>query len=189
MVSDELTGQIRAIRTRAQQLVSGLTSDQLTRRPEPSKWSIAECLAHLNLTAAAVQPKIAAAIERGKKENITGTGPFLPGPMGKLLIWMAEPPPRFRMRAPKNIAPSVGHGDPAQVMAEFMKVQDAWENLIRDCDGLDQNRVKIASLFPGLPRLRLCATVPWMLAHQRRHLLQAENVKREITQHVAVANA
>ncbi len=189
MASDELIGQLEAIRTRAQQLVSGLTTDQFTRRPKPSKWSIAECLAHLNLTAAAVQPKIAAAIEKGKKEKLTGTGPFSPGPMGKLLIWMAEPPPRFRMRAPKNIAPSVGCGDPEEVVADFMKVQDAWENLVRDCDGLDQNRVKVASLFPGLPRLRLAAPIPWLLAHQRRHLMQAENVKREITQQPSVANA
>jgi hypothetical protein len=28
--------------------------------------------------------------------------------------------------------------------------------------------------------MRLAAVLPWMMAHQRRHLLQAENVKRQI---------
>lgn len=188
MPLDELAAQLNAIRARARELVSGLTPDQLTRRPDPAGWSITECLAHLNLTAAAVQPKIAAAIDQGKKAGRSGAGPFSPGALGRLLIWIAEPPPKFRMRAPKNISPMVAHGDPAQVVADFMRFQDGWENLIRDCEGLDQNRVKVSSLFPGMPRLRLAAPIPWLLAHQRRHLAQAENVKRQITQ-PSVANA
>jgi DinB family protein len=180
MAVEQLISDVDAIRTRAQQLVSGLTPNQLTRRLDPAKWSIAECLTHLNLTAAVVQPKIAVAIELGRKENMTGTGPFSPGPLGRVLMWIAEPPPKFRMQAPKKIAPAIAHGDPAQIMADFMNVQDRWEKLVRDCEGLDQNKIKVASLFPGLPRLRLAAPIPWMMAHQRRHLWQAENVKRQI---------
>lgn len=182
MTADELAAQLNAIRTRARELVSGLTPDQLTRRPDPAKWSIAECLAHLNLTAAAVQPKIAAAIEQGRQANITGTGPFSPGIIGRLLIWVAEPPPKFKMRAPKYISPSVAHGDTAQVIADFGKFQDVWEKLIRDCGGLDQKRIKVSSVFPGMPSVRLAMTIPWLLAHQRRHLAQAEEVRRQITQ-------
>ncbi|MGE5321768.1 MAG: DinB family protein [Actinomycetota bacterium] len=181
MAAEQLISEVNAIRTRAQQLISGLTPDQLTHRPNPAKWSIAECLAHLNLTAAAVQPKIAAAVEQGNRGTSSGTGPFSPGPLGRLLIWIAEPPLKFRMRAPKGIAPSPGHRDPSTLMDDFMKVQDGWEKLIRDSEGLDLSRIKVSSLFPGLPRLRLAAPIPWMLAHQRRHLWQAEDVKRQIT--------
>jgi hypothetical protein len=28
--------------------------------------------------------------------------------------------------------------------------------------------------------MRLGATIPWMMAHQRRHLLQAEGVKQKV---------
>lgn len=185
---DEITADINAIRARAEELLSGLTADQLTRRPDPAKWSIAECVEHLTLTAAAVQPRVAEAIERGKRENITGTGPFSPGLLGRLAIWMAEPPPKFALRAPKNIAPKLAGGDPSRMIADFMKVQDGWEKLVRDCAGLDQNRITVPGLFPGLPPLRLAAPVPWMLAHQRRHLWQAENVKRQITQQSSTAS-
>jgi DinB superfamily len=172
--------ELEDIRRRARELAGGLTAEQLARRPDPTAWSIAECLAHLNVTASVIQPKIASAIERGKKDKITRPGPFSPGAVGRLLIWIAEPPPKFRIRAPKNIAPQVGQDDPAQVVGEFMKVQDEWEKLIRDCDGLDQRKLKIASPFRGMPRLRLAAPIPWMMAHQRRHLLQAEKVKQQI---------
>ncbi len=182
MITDQATlqQQLGDIRRRAEQLVSGLTAEQLVRRPQPAKWSIAECLSHLNQTAAVVQPKIAAAIEHGKSEKAFAKGPFAPGAMGRLLIWIAEPPPKFRIRAPREIAPQVAHGDPSPLVADFMKVQDEWARLIHECDGLDQNKLKIASPFRGLPRLRLAAPIPWMMAHQRRHLLQAEKVKRQV---------
>ena len=176
----QLREELNETRRRAEQLVSGLSPEQLGLRLNPARWSIIECLAHLNMTAAIVQPKIAAAIEQGKQEKTSGNGPFSPGPLGRLLIWIAEPPPKFRMRAPKNIAPAVNHGDASQVLSDFMKFQDGWETLDRNAQGLDQRKLKIASPFRGLPRLRLAVPIPWMMAHQRRHLLQAEEVKRQI---------
>jgi hypothetical protein len=44
MVVDQLIGQADAIRTRAQHLVCDLIPDQFALRPDPSKWSIAECM-------------------------------------------------------------------------------------------------------------------------------------------------
>jgi hypothetical protein len=180
LAMDNFSEELNEIRRRAEQLVCGLTVEQLALRPDPAKWSIIECLAHLNMTAALVQPKIAAAIEQGKRQKTSGNRPFSPGPLGKLLIWIAEPPAKFRMRAPKNIAPAVNQGDASQVVSDFMQFQDGWERLDRNAQGLDQRKLKIASPFRGLPRLRLAVSIPWMMAHQRRHLLQAENVKRQI---------
>ena len=178
---EALKVQIDAVRARTQALVSGLTPDQLMLRPSPSSWSIAECLAHLNLTAAVIQPRINAAIDCGRKREITGAGPFSPGVVGRLLFWVAEPPLKFRLRAPKKIVPQVTGDNPSQVVREFMNVQDGWEKLVRDSEGLDQNRIKVAS-FPGLPLMRLSGMIRWMLAHQRRHLLQAETARGQITQ-------
>src|SRR5215471_953026 len=74
-----LIDQLQDIRRRAKELVAGLTLEQLTRRPDPAKWSIAECLAHLNVTAAGYLPAIDAAIQRGKESKMFGKGPFKPG--------------------------------------------------------------------------------------------------------------
>ncbi|HET9839399.1 MAG TPA: DinB family protein [Candidatus Angelobacter sp.] len=165
-------------RNRAQAVVSGLSAEQLTRRPEPGKWSIAECIAHLNVTAAAVQKIMAPAIEKGKTEKKCGSGPFSLGPKGRLMVWIAEPPPKFRIRAPKNVRPPATIDDPRQLLLAFLQAQDEWERLMREQDGLDLSRIKAGQ---GVFRMRLAATLPWMMAHQRRHLLQAENVKREIS--------
>lgn len=187
--SNELCQELTQMRRRAREVVADLTPEQLTRRPDPAQWSIVECLAHLNLSAAVVQPKVAAAIEKGKRYKVEGAGPFSPGAVGRLLIWLAEPPPKIRLRAPKVVAPAVVSDAPAQVVADFLDYQDAWERLAREAEGLDQNKLKIASPFRGLPRLRLAAPIPWMMAHQRRHLAQAEKVRREILATSSVATA
>lgn len=177
--AEQFAHEVHDIRRRALELVDSLSPKQLTRRPDPAKWSIAECLAHLNVTAAAVQPFISKGIERGRKEKLLGKGPFKLGIKGRLLIWIATPPPKFRMRAPKSVAPPVSIPDPARLLPEFMKVQDEWQRLWKEAEGLDLARINIGpSLSPF--RCHLSASFPWMMAHQRRHLLQAENVKRQM---------
>jgi DinB family protein len=176
--SNNLAEQIADSRRRAETLVSGLTPDQLLRRPEPGKWSIAECIVHLNITAATVQKLMQRAIEHGKKQNVVGNGPFSVGPKGRLMIWIAEPPPKFRIRAPKNVRPPAAIDDPLQLLPNFLRAQDEWERLLRDQEGLHLGKLKAGQ---GVFRMRLAAALPWMMAHQRRHLLQAENVKRQIS--------
>jgi hypothetical protein len=172
---DELT----EIRRRTQDLVRDLTPEQMMRRPDPGKWSIAECLAHLNITAAVVQRLIAKGIERGKRDKILGQPPFPLGPKGRLLIWLAEPPPKIRLRAPKAVALPLEIPDCSQVLSDFMRAQDEWARLRKDAEGIDLGRISVGPRFSPF-RCRLSAVFPWVMAHQRRHLLQAENVRRQI---------
>jgi hypothetical protein len=178
---NDLLNQLQQIRQRTNELVTGLTPEQLTRRPDPAQWSIAECLAHLNVTGATYVPLLESAIQQGRENKVLGKGPFKTGALGRLLKWIAEPPPKFRLRAPKAILPPTTITDPAKVIADFMRLQDTWERLVKESDGLDQEKVKCKTPFPPLPALRLCAPIPWMLAHERRHLLQAEKVKAVIS--------
>ena len=174
-----LIEQLEDIRRRTRELVAGLSPEQLTRRPDPTKWSIAECLAHLNVTAAGYLKPMDAAIQQGRENKMFGKGPYKPGFLGSVLRWFAEPPPKIRLRAPKAILPPTSISDGTQVVAEFMRVQDEWERLAKAMDGLDLKKVKCNGIRP-MPRLRLAAPIPWMLAHERRHLLQAENVKKQL---------
>jgi hypothetical protein len=177
MSKADYSDDLNEARRRAQELVAGLTPEQLLRRPDPGKWSIAECIVHLNITAATVQKLMASAIEQGRNQQVFSKGPFSIGPKGRLLVWIAEPPPKFRIRAPKGVRPPATIDDTLQVLPTFMKAQDEWERLMREQQGLDLERVKVGQ---GVFRMRLAAALPWMMAHQRRHLLQAENVKRQI---------
>jgi len=177
--SESVSRQISESRRRAQELVSGLSPEQLSTRPQPNKWSIAECLAHLNVTASAVQGMMARAIERGRREKEFGSGPFALGFRGRYLIWLAEPPPKFRIPSPSTVRPPATIEDPLQVLPTFLKAQDEWERLMREQEGLHLGKLTFGSRT-SVFHARLAAALPWMMAHQFRHLLQAENVKRQI---------
>ena len=164
-------------RRRAEALIADISAEQLMRRPDPGKWSIAECLTHLNVTATTVQQFLAQGIKQGKEEKKLGSGPFSIGPKGRLMVWIAEPPPKFRLRAPKNVRPPATINDPLRILPQFLHAQDEWERLMHEQEGLNLAKIKVGQ---GAFRVRLAAALPWMMAHQRRHLLQAENVKRQI---------
>ena len=129
---------------------------------------------------------MAQAIARGKQQKKSGHGPFSIGPKGRLMVWIAEPPPKFRIRAPKNVRPPMDVPNPQQLLPEFLQAQDEWERLMREQDGLDLGKIKAGK---GVFRMRLAAALPWMMAHQRRHLLQAENIKRQIASAASSSSA
>ena len=178
---DRCGQDIKEARLRVQSLVSDLAPDQFTKQPQPGKWSVAECILHLNTTAQVVQSLMEKAIAEGKRDNTVGRGPFRIGFKGRLLFWIAEPPPKFRMRAPKKVRPPAAINDPAKLLPDFLKAQDEWERLIRESAGLDLGKIMVGPRFSAF-RMRLAGVVPWMMAHQRRHLLQAEKAKRSLTQ-------
>jgi hypothetical protein len=143
-------------RRRAQALIDAVSANQIARRPDPGKWSIAECLAHLNITADTVQKLMARGIEQAKQEKKFGKGPFSIGPNGRLLVWIAEPPPKFRIRAPKNVRPPAAIDDPMGVLPVFMNAQDEWERLMREQEGLDLAKIKSGREFLGCVLPRSC---------------------------------
>ena len=183
---DRCAKEITEARQRAETLVRDITPEQLTTQPAPGKWSIAECILHLNATAAIVQRLMEKAIVQAREDKKVGAGPFDIGLKGRLLVWIAEPPPKFRMPAPPHLRPPARIAEPLKLLPDFLKAQDEWERLILESAGLDLSKIKAGKRFSPF-RARLAAVFPWMMAHQRRHLLQAENVKKQIFSAAAMA--
>ena len=63
----------------ATRLTEGLDPDHIAWRPAPDRWSIGECLEHLNVTAELYLAAIDRAIARGRAHGMTGQGPFKHG--------------------------------------------------------------------------------------------------------------
>ena len=101
--SNRCTSEINEARRRVEAVVLGLTPEQFTTQPEAGKWSVAECILHLNVTASVMQSLMQDAIAQAKRDNQLGNGPFSVGAKGRLLIWIAEPPPKFRIPAPPHL--------------------------------------------------------------------------------------
>ena len=166
---EEIRTEVAAIDADAQRLCGGLNEDQLSWRPQPGKWSIAENLAHLNVTTQSYVPGIRHALQKAREQGLQGSGSFDLGFTGKLFVNYLEPPFKMKTKAPKMIQPIL-QGLASDTLPQFLRGQEAFRKLVEDAEGVDLGRAGFVSPFSSLLRMKLIAAFATVTAHDRRHL-------------------
>ena len=167
--------QIEDVRGQLQRLMFGVHDAGFLWRPEESRWSISECLVHLNVTASLY----VSAIDRALKTARPASSPDeLPrrGWLGRWMLNTLEPPIKRRFKAPNAFAPDAGK-PLDDVVPEFIRYQDEIQKRLLAANRFDLWRTKVKS--PAMPLLKfsLGETFAIIAAHERRHLAQADAVK------------
>jgi hypothetical protein len=158
-------------------LLTGLTEDQFHWSPVSSHWSIAQCLVHLSIIGQRYLPILDEAMERARAENLLSPGPFRYGFVERWFIRATEPPPRIRLRTPISARPP--DDQPlAGVVTNFLAVQDELRKRVRVADGIHLCRAKVTSPFVKALKMGLGPCFAFLIAHERRHLWQAWQVRR-----------
>lgn len=168
----DIAGQFRRARERLHALAGRLAPEQWTQRPEPSRWSVAECVEHLNLTGRAYIPLLESALDQARALGAPAPRRYRRDLIGWLL-WRTMPPPvRHRTRTVPAMVP---HADkpPAELLAEFDRLQAEQVRLTEGADGLPIHRVRIASPF-GPVKYSAFSALTILPVHQERHIWQAE---------------
>ncbi len=174
----EYQKQFTANRREAAVLCSGLSDAQFNWRPEPGRWSIAECLLHLNVGADVYTRQIEIATERGRARGLLATGPFRYGFLSRWLLGSLEPPVRTRYKTPRQFYPAPGaQHTVTDVLIGFESAGRRWDECLRRANGLDLARVKVPSPAVPLLRFQLGALFAGQAAHERRHLWQGKQVR------------
>lgn len=169
--------QLLSVRQDAVGLISGLTDEQFNWQPAPGRWSIAGCIDHLNKTAAGLFiPKIDGAIADARKRGLKSDGPFAYSAFARWAVRTNDAPAKMKFKAPKNTKPA-SHLSLDTTRDEFVRWQDELGKRLRDADGLDLRRAK--EVFPFWPvKWSLGVFMLMMIAHERRHILQAREVRQ-----------
>lgn len=170
--------QLLSIRQDARGLMSGVTDAQFNWQPAPGRWSIAGCFDHLNKSAAQLFiPKIDLAIRTANANGLKSNGPFAYSALERWAVRNNDAPPKMRYKAPKHFqpAPMLRLED---VRSEFERWQDEVAARLRESDGLDLRKAKY--VWPFWPiTFSLGASFQLLLAHERRHIWQARQVRQE----------
>lgn len=169
--------QLLSVKQDAVGLMSGLSDAQFNWSPGPGRWSMAGCFDHLNKSAQGVFiPKIDGAIATARARHLTSGGPFSYSAFERWAIRTNDAPAKMKFKAPKAMQPPP-HLDLDQVRAEFLKWQDELSTRLRGADGLDLRRAK--EVFPFWPlKWSLGSLILMMIAHERRHVWQAREVRQ-----------
>jgi hypothetical protein len=171
--------QLEAVKAEGQAVASGLSHAQFNWRPAPHRYSVGDCLAHLNDSVARVLPAFDIAIREARSRGLVGSGPFKYGWLATKIARSMEPPPRWRMKSPRVIRLPPAERAIEPVLREFLTVRDELARRVRDADGLDLARAKITSPINRLLRLPLGAYFAFLVSHERRHLWQARQVRQD----------
>jgi hypothetical protein len=181
---EQRLADFEAARHEIHELVAGLDDRQFNRRPDESRWSVAECVDHLLVTGWKMVPRLDTAVIEGRGRGRFADGPFRYGALGNWFVrqWGAdELPPRARFRAPRIYVPRERREwTITQAVEEFTNLQEKYREIVRHADGLDLARIKVGSPVTRLIRLSLGQWLAGMAGHQRRHLWQAAQVKKEL---------
>ena len=170
---DEVEQELNEATRRAWTLVQSTDARLFTVRPDPSSWSAAECISHLSISSEAFVPVLQAAIDDAKKRGVVSKRAPKMDLLGRVLRWFLEPPVRKRTKTKAPFVPRSVRAK-AEAFGEFANLQAKINDLIQAANGLDLRKVKIVSPFDKRVKYNLFSAFRILVAHQRRHLWQAE---------------
>lgn len=160
---------------RLNRLVQSTPADAWLQRSDPTRWSIGECIEHLNLTGRAYLPILDAGIAGARRIGGDGPSRYRRDPIGWILWKTMGPPVRHRVQTASAFIP-VTTNSPDELVAEFRRLQTAQIERVRECDGLPITNVRVASPFNAKVHYNLYSCLSILPPHQHRHLWQAEQL-------------
>lgn len=170
----EIADQLRGATARVHGLREAVPAERWPVRNDPDRWSVSECIEHLNLTSAAFVPLLEAGLEEARRHQVT-PGRYRRGFLGWALWKMTGPEARGRMQAPAAFVPE--RSPPAEsAVSGFERWQRVLLELLMASDGLPIDRVTMTSPFNARMHYNLYAGLSTLPRHQHRHLQQAERV-------------
>jgi hypothetical protein len=168
--------EFKSAQTRLHSLARSGSAQAWARRPDPGRWSVGECVAHLNLTSSAYLPILDDALVRARQlsEAVRGVqGGYRRDLAGWLLWKMSGPRVPFRVKTAPAFVPS-GNVAPSRLVSEFDRLQMEQIDRVRGAGGLPIDQIKVTSPFNARIKYNLYACLTILPRHQHRHLWQAE---------------
>ncbi len=172
----DLCEQIENLKEDVLELTAPLDDAQFGWRPAPGRWSICECLTHLNLVDGLDLPLLDEAITQGRAAGMTGVGPFRYGWLSRRFFRYQDAPVKIKSKAPRQYQPRPAEPK-EKVLAELISIHDQLRELVVKSNGLDLARIKTRTPFPMI-KFSLGQRFRALTAHDRRHLRQAWEVRK-----------
>jgi hypothetical protein len=152
-----------------------LGSDELNYKENPERWSILECIEHLNLYGDFYLPEIENTILKQKPVSHELT--FRSGMIGNYFanLMQVKNGKMTKMKTPKDKNP-INSALTVTTIDRFLKQQDRLHSLLEQSRRIDLTNTKVSISLTKLIKLRLGDTFRFFVFHIDRHVKQAENV-------------
>ena len=154
-----------------------LSVSELNQKENVDKWSVLECLEHLNRYAAYYNQAIKNALEQAKAD--TTESAYKNGWFGKMSIDMMSPQNVKKQKAIAKFNP-VGRQLEETVITQFLTHQQELLTMIAIAKTKNINQRKVSVEFFKLMKMKIGDALAFVVTHEQRHILQAQEVLRKL---------
>lgn len=178
--ADQYLFELQRQSEHAKRLVSGMTAAQLNWRPEGGQaWSVAQCIEHLSATNRIYLASLYEVAEPGSGQPASDAGVYRPGGwLTRRFITSMEPPPKQKFGAFRKIQPASTEYQGEAVLSVFLAEQEKLAAFVTDRRQIDLGTIRFWNPFLKGMRFTVSSGLLLIGAHNRRHLWQAEQVKK-----------
>lgn len=175
----KLHDEFKAMKSEAAGFLSNVRDNEFNKRPPGNGWSIAECIDHLIVTGDDYCNVFEAGLKKLEEKDLRYSGEMKYSWFGRKFIANVEPPVKRKFKSPGKWKPD-SKINKAKATAAYLQLQERWMELVERSAPWDLTKIKLPS--PAVSWIKFSAFVILAVnsAHQRRHLEQAKNVKRNI---------
>ena len=163
--------EISVNKNRAEKL-SNLNQQQLSWQPARGKWSIAQCLEHLNIVSRHYLKHMNYENARKAADDKEFKPSFFGGFLAKNFAII---PPKRRFKTTRSFSPE-NNMNGQDVLKDFLSNQGKMMQLTDKASGYDLNKNKVPSPATRLLRFRFGDVLNMDGKHTARHLHQIDNV-------------
>jgi hypothetical protein len=100
-----------------------------------------------------------------------------PGLLGRFFVQSMDAPVRRKFKAPSKIVPGQ-NGNSEELLQAFLKSHEVLRDVVQSARSVDVNRLRFKNPFIGVIYFTVGTGLMLINAHDRRHLWQAEQVKK-----------
>ena len=155
-----------------------LTDKELNHKESIDKWSILECIEHLNIYGDFYNPEIKKCI---KNTYTTSAKIFKSGVIGNYFVNLISPKEKLNKMKTLKVNNPLGSRLDKNTIDRFICQQKEYLELIETSKHINLTKTKTAISISKFIKLRLGDTFRFITAHNERHLLQADNVFKKVS--------
>ncbi|HAB54698.1 MAG: DinB family protein [Stygiobacter sp.] len=172
MTQGEMVNQFEQIKETTVRLLKDASVEELNKKSSEKRWSAAECIEHLTVAGQSYLSNIPKIPKRSAvlidDDVKIGAGLF-----AKTFIHFFGPKVRIKMKSPKNMLVSNSNHD-KDVIDDFLFLQDEFLTALSSVDYDELKSIKVAWPTFELKKFSLGEVMMITIAHELRHINQAE---------------
>ena len=172
---EELIKEVKSVSEEVVKTYGSLSTVQLNWKPDASQWSIGQCVHHL-ITTNQLYFKVFRELNTGnRKPTFWERIPILPDILGKMVLRSVQPQNTKKVKTFKIFLPTTSNID-LEIISTFENQQLEFIQLLENSDQLNHGRIVVSSPVFSLVTFRLQDCCNMLIAHEKRHVLQAKRV-------------